>query len=199
MRIALALAALLLAGCPDKKPSVDENDPLIKKLKAEQDRLERGGQPGGPPGLQLPKEPQPLAEIAQQVPDVPVNVPVKAEAVTVNEATFTPRRLESAQIVAGPKTKLSTTDRFLRLVLSVQTTKELTFDLSKAQLVRGTDAFELARDVQRVGQGSPLAPTVGPGVSQDLVLYFEVAPAAITPGLSLQLPVSDATATVPLL
>lgn len=151
--------------------------------------------------MQLPKEtnPNPLADIAQQVPDVPVKIPVRTDPSSSGVLTLTARRMETAQIIAGPKMKLSTADRFVRLVVSAQTTKETTLDLTKVTLSRGNETFELARDVQRVGQGSPLAPTIGPGISQDLVLYFEAPPSALVPGLNLVVPVEDFTATLPLL
>lgn len=188
MRGLFLVVPLLLAGCSEKKSSVDENDPLIRKLKAEQERLDKGGAPGGPPGANAIKEPpQPLADIAQQPPDVPVNVAVKSDAVTVGEVTLTPKRLETAQIVAGPKVKLSTADRFVKLVVSVSTTKDTSFDLAKATLVKGSETFELARDVQRVGQGSPLASTISAGVSQDLVMFFELPVTALGAGLRLEL------------
>lgn len=185
---------LLLAACPEKKASVDENDPLIQKLKAEQARLDKGGAPGGPPGASPIKEPpQPLADIAQQPPDVPVNVTVKSAPITVGDVTLTPKRLETAQIVAGPKVKLSTADRFVKLVVTISTTKDTSFDLAKATLVKGAETFELARDVQRVGQGSPLASTISAGVSQDLVLFFEVPPSSLSEGLKLVLPAGAAS------
>lgn len=197
---ALVLVPLLLAACPEKKSSVDENDPLIQKLKAEQARLDKGGAPGGPPGASPMKEPpQPLADIAQQPPDVPVNVTVKSAPVTVGEVTLTPKRLETAQIVAGPKVKLSTAERFVKLVVTISTTKDTSFDLAKATLVKGAETFELARDVQRVGQGSPLASTISAGVSQDLVLFFEVPPASLAEGLKLVLPAQAAPIEVTLL
>lgn len=197
---ALVVAAVLgLCGCPEKK-SIDESDPLIKKLKAEQARLDQGGMPGGPPGATPPKPAaDPLAELTQQPPDMPVNVTIKTSSVSAGDVTITPKRLETAQIVAGPKVKLSTTDRFLRLVVSAATTKETSFDLAKATLRRGGDSFELARDVQRVGQGSPLAPAIPAGVPQDLVLYFELPPAAVGPGLTLVLPATSVSVEVPLL
>ena len=40
MRRALLLG-LLLCGCPKDEPSIDETDPLIRKLKAEQERLNK--------------------------------------------------------------------------------------------------------------------------------------------------------------
>lgn len=194
MRSLLLVVPLLLAGCPEKRSSVDENDPLIRKLKAEQERLDKGGAPGGPPGASPIKEPPPpLADIVQQPPDVPVNVAVKSAPVTAGDVTLTPKRLETAQIVAGPKVKLSTADRFVKLVVSVSTTKETSFDLAKATLVKGSETFELARDVQRVGQGSPLASTISAGVSQDLVLFFEVPPASLSEGLKLVLPAGSTT------
>lgn len=197
---ALVLVPLLLAGCPEKKSSVDENDPLIQKLKAEQARLDKGGAPGGPPGASPMKEPpQPLADIVQQPPDVPVNVTVKSAAVTVGDVTLTPKRLETAQIVAGPKVKLSTAERFVKLVVTISTTKDTSFDLAKATLVKGAETFELARDVQRVGQGSPLASTISADVSQDLVLFFEVPPSSLLEGLKLVLPAQAAPIEVTLL
>lgn len=200
MRRALLLAVPLFVACPDKTPSVDADDPLIRKLKAEQERLDKGGLPGGPPGANPVKNPaEPLAELAQQPPDMPVNVTIKSAPVGAGEVTVTPKRLETAQIVAGPKVKLSTTDRFLRLVVSVVTTKETVLDLAQAKLMRGGVAFDLARDVQRVGQGSPLASTIGAGVSQDLVLYFEVPPAEVAAGLTFKLPVPAGVLEVPLL
>lgn len=188
MRAALLGLSVLALACPEKRAPIDEGDPLIQKLKAEQERLAKGGAPGGPPGANVLKEPPPaLAEVAQLPPDMPVPILVSDASVTQDGVTVTPRRLESAQVISGAKVKLSTTERFVRLVVSVATTKETSFDLSKATLVRGQEVFELARDVQRVGQGSPLAATIAPGVAQDLVLHFEVPPAALAKGLSLRL------------
>lgn len=192
-RALLAAALLLLPGCPERSRSV-EDDPLITKLKAEQERLARGGLPGGPPRPAT----DPLAELAQQPPDVPVTLPVLSTGVTAAELTLTPKRLETAQIIAGGKVKLSTSERFVRLVISAATTRDTTLDLTRAALRQGPDTFELARDVQRVGQGSPLAPTLGAGVAQDLVLHFELPPSALGPGLTLVVPVGDATLAVPL-
>jgi hypothetical protein len=132
------------------------------------------------------------------VPDAPVGVSVKEAPTTVGDVTVTPRRMETAQIIAGTKVKLSTTERFVRLVVAVSTTKDETLDLAKASLVKGNDVYALARDVQRVGQGSPLAAAVGAGVTQDLVLYFEIPPSALGAGLSLVLPVTGGTLTAPL-
>ncbi|MCU0697758.1 MAG: hypothetical protein MUC96_14630 [Myxococcaceae bacterium] len=195
MRRALVVALLVLAGCPAKR-AVDESDPLIQKLKAEQERLAKGGAPGGPPGSA--GAPSPLAELAQQVPDTPVAVSVKEAPITVGAVTLTPRRMETAQSISGSKVKLTTTDRFVRLVVSASTTKDEALDLSKATLTQGSDVYALARDVQRVGQGSPLGASLGAGVSQDLVLYFEVPASAVGAGLSLVLPVSGGTLTAPL-
>jgi len=201
VRGALLLVVALLLGCPDKRaPQVDENDPLIKKLKAEQGRLAQGGAPGGPRGASPLKEPPPpLADVAQLPPDMPVPVPVKAEPVVMEGTSVTPRRMETAQIIGGTKVKLSTTERFVRLLVSVTTSKETTFDLAKATLTRGADSYELARDVQRVGQGSPLATSIAPGVAQDLVLYFELPPSAVSSPLKLRLPTGGSTLEVPVL
>lgn len=199
MRGLLALGVVGLLACPDKARSVDEQDPLIQKLKAEKTRLDQGGAPGGPPGARAPTEgSNPLADLSQQVPDAPVGVSVNEAPTTVGDVTVTPRRMETAQIIAGNKVKLSTTERFVRLVVSVATTKDETIDLARATLLKGSDVYALARDVQRVGQGSPLAAQVGAGVTQDLVLYFEIPPSALGAGLSLVLPVTGGTLTAPL-
>jgi len=193
VRAALLLLAAVLVGCPDKREAVDDSDPLIRKMKAEQERLAKGGAPGGPPAARPAPADTPLAEVVQRPPDVAVPLPVAATPVTVGPVTLTPRRLEVAQTVEGPKVKLSTADRFLRVVVIASTTKEETFDLSQATVTWGESTAPLARDVQRVGQGSPLAATLAPAVPQDLVMYFEVPPVALAPGLTLVLPSSGGT------
>jgi hypothetical protein len=199
MRALLVGLAVLLSGCPEKKAPIDESDPLIRKLKAEQERLNKGGQPGGPPGAAPAEPPNQLAELAQQPPDMPVNVPVASAPASNGVVSLTPKRLETAQIIAGPKLKLTTADRFARLVVTAAATKDVSFDLAKAVLTNGADTWELARDVQRVGQGSPLAPSLGAGVPQDLVLYFEVPVTALKGGLRLKLPTDGAPIELPLI
>jgi hypothetical protein len=199
VRRAIGLVAVaVLSACPDRPlPYVDENDPLLKKLKTEQERLDQGGAPGGPQPLR--ELPSPLADVAQRPPDMPIPLPVNAEPQTIGEASVTPKRLETAQILGGSKVKLSTTERFVRLVISVTTSKMTTFDLAKATLRHGSDGYELARDVQRVGQGSPLSTSISPGVAQDVVLYFESPLSAIAPPLKLMLPTTSAMLEVQIL
>lgn len=178
------VVALGVTACARQAPP-DETDPLVQKLLAEKARVARGGQPGGPPTGGGPNDQ--LAELTQQPPDVPISLPVRTHSLTRGAITATPRKLETAQIVAGPKLKLSTTDRFVRVVVRVSTTEQVTLDLSQAVLARGTQTWPLARDVQRVGQGSPLAATLASGVAQDLVLYFELPADSVQAGLSLRL------------
>lgn len=177
-----ALIAVALWGC---RACPMKDDRLYDKLEEERQRL---GAAGG-------DATKALADLTQQPPDVPKVLSVRGP-VTANGVTLTPKRLELAQIIAGPKVKLSTNDRFARVVVTVATEKDATFDLSAATLVQGQDTFELARDVQRVGQGSPLSASVPGGVAQDLVLYFELPEAKAAAGLTLTLPGS---LSVPLL
>jgi hypothetical protein len=190
---------LIFSGCPAKtEPSADEADPLIQKLKLERERLAKGGKPGGPPS-QTPAPITDLAEMTQKPPDVPIVVEVQNGSVSSGTVTITAKRFETAQVMSAAKVRLSTTDRFVRLVVSVSTLRDETFDLKRATLVRSGEQYELATDVQRVGQGSPLGSMVQGGIPQDLVLHFEVPQSALDTGLSLVLPSSAGTLTLPLL
>ncbi|MCA2978517.1 MAG: hypothetical protein INH41_02880 [Myxococcaceae bacterium] len=197
MRAFVLGGVLAWCGCPERAAPVPESDPLVQKLKAEQARLDRGGAPGGPPSA--PRAPaNPLAELVQQGPDTPVAAPLREGQTTVGAVTVSPRRLETARTLEGRRVKLTTAERFVRLVVSVSTTKDESLDLSRATLSSPRGAFPLARDAQRAGLGSPLGTDLGAGVAQELVLFFEVPPSALGPGLSLVLPTSGGTLTVPL-
>lgn len=198
MRAPLAVTLLLLAGCPkDEPPAFDPNDRTLQKLKAEQDRLSRGGQASAPPRA-TDTPPNPLAEAAaaQGRPE-PLEVPAGTSA-KVGALTLSVKRAEVSQTVAGGKVSLSTADRFVRVTLTAVTGKRETLELADAKLVNGAEEAGLARDVQKLGQGSPLSATVEPGVTQDLVLFFEAPPAMIKKGLKIILRSGESTVELPL-
>jgi hypothetical protein len=193
-----AVAALALLGCPEEKPAFDpSSDRTLKKLQEEQERLAKGGTPGGPPGARPPPV-DPLAEAAaaQEPPralDLPPNPIAK-----VGPLSLELRRVEVMQTLRTPRAAVSTADRFVRVFFTASTTRRAPLSLSQTQLVRGSDKAPVALDVQRLGQGSPLETAIEPGVQQDLVLFFEVPPAMIGPGLKIVLPEGEKAIELPL-
>ncbi len=181
----LLVVALLCSACPKDEPTYDPNDRTIAKLKAEQERLARGGTPSGPPAPVAKDEPNPLAEVAAaQRPPVPLKV--LESTGTLQDVTITVTSAEMSQTVAGPKTSLSTADRFLRVAFSATAKKDSTLELSTVTLVNGAQSAGVARDVQRVGQGSSLSTTaLKAGEPVNLVLYFEAPAPLLNPGLAM--------------
>ncbi len=184
----LVMAALLLAAsCKKDEPTFDENDRTIARLKAEQDRLAKGGKPGAPPKPVAPAEPEPnpLAEIAAaQRPPVPLKV-LQSSGV-FGDVSITINAAEVSQTVQGAKASLSTEDRFVRLAFTAVSPKEASLDLSTVKLVNGEQEAHVARDVQRVGKGSSLSPIALEATKpQELVLYFEAPPTVVKPGLTM--------------
>jgi hypothetical protein len=186
MKRLLAIAVLCQA-CTKDEPSFDENDRTIARLKAEQDRLAKGGQPGAPPksAQRAAPEPNPLAEIAAaHRPPVPIKVLESTGA--FGDVTVTVNTAEVSQTVQGEKAALSTEDRFLRVALTAVAQKEATLDLSSVKLVNGEQEAHVARDVQRVGKGSSLSPiTLEAKKPQELVIYFEAPATLLKTGLSM--------------
>lgn len=195
-RALVAVAALALLGCPEEKPAFDpSSDRTLQKLKEEQARIANGGQPGGPPNAKTPANPLAEAAAAQEPPralDLPPNVVAKLDAIAIEL-----RRVEVMQTLQTPRAAVSTGERFVRVFLTARTTEKTPLSLSHAQLVRGADKAGVAFDVQRLGQGSPLETAIEPGVDQDLVLFFEVPPSMIGPGLKIILPAGEKAVELP--
>ena len=186
MRFSLLIAVLLTAACPAQK-QVDENDPLVRKLKAEQNRLAQV-----PPGM---REALAKAAVADEAPvalPLPATGPMHFKGVLISL-----KSLERSHTVKNQAISLSTIDTFLKLTLTAEATKEQTFDLSATTLIQGGSVYPIDATAQRVGEGSPLRPTIGPA-PQTLVLFFEVPEHALIAGLKLVIRSPDTIAELAL-
>ena len=188
MRLSL-ITLVWLTACPAAKqaPAIDENDPLVRKLQAEQARL---AQPA------LPSQADVLARVATS-DDQPTVLPASAGQMHFGDVVFKVKRLEQSHTVKGEKLSLSTAEAFLKLTLTAEATHSQTFDLSGTTLELSEQVHPIDPTAQRVGNGSELQPTVGPE-ARDLVLYFELPTASVKPGLKLLLRSADATAELAL-
>jgi hypothetical protein len=193
LRPHLFLFAVALAGCP-KEESLDlRSDRTLQKLKEEQERLAKEGSPGA-------KAPEPdlLAEAAAaQAPPRALAVPRGAVA-KLGPVRLEVRRVEVSQTLKTARASLSTAERFVRVVLTATAPARTSLSLSGVTLTRGAESVGVAGDLQRLGQGSPLEPTIEPSVDQDLVLYFEASPSMIAPGLTIVLPAGEKAVELPL-
>jgi hypothetical protein len=182
-RLAALLAlATAVSGCTKDAPAPLE-DRTLARLKAEQERLARGGAPGGPPK----QEEDPLARAASN-PQPARALAVRPSAGTLGVVEYALTAAEVSQTVRGAKVDLSTPERFLRVVLTAKASAPATVTMGEATLAHGESVSTIARDAQRVGPGSPLSPVqLTPGVAQELVLYFEVPADAVGGALKLVL------------
>lgn len=199
--LAMVLGALTLFGCPSKdEPKFDENDRAIAQLKAEKERLAHGGAPPAVPRPAVPHTPEnDLAEAAAQ-PKAPQRLKVLEAQGAFGELTLTVKSAESSQNVKGTKTSLSTADRFVKVVLSAHAKARETIELGSVMLVREGEQAALARDVQRVGQGSPLGEIViDANGDQELVMFFEAPASIVGPGMMLRFAEPKRTLDLPVL
>ncbi|MEW5742960.1 MAG: hypothetical protein AB1938_28855 [Myxococcota bacterium] len=196
-RALFLVLAVGLLGCPKEEPPFDPStDRTLQKLKEEQDRLAKGGTPSGPPGVKTPEDP--LAEAAAaQAPPRALTLPPGGIA-RVGPVQLELRRAEVSQTLKTARASISTGERFVRVVLTATTTTKAPLSLTGVKLARGDETAGIAGDVQRLGQGSPLETAIEPGVDQDLVLYFEVSPSMIAPGLKIILPAGEKAVELPL-
>lgn len=197
VRRAIALALSFgLVGCPKEEAFDPASDRTLQKLKAEQERIAKGGTPSGPPGAKVP-QPDPLAQAAAaQEPPRALALPPGATA-KAGALQLELRRVEVSQTVQTPRAAISTAERFVRVLLTATATAKTPLKPGDAELVLGERKAGITRDVQRLGQGSPLDTAIEPGVEQDLVLYFEVEAAMIAPGLKIILPVGEKAVELP--
>ncbi len=185
MRFSL-LIAVLLTACPASK-QVDENDPLVRKLQAEKTRL-----------AQVPLGIREALANAAVANEAPVTVPLPATGpMHFKGVLISLKSLERSHTVKNQAISLSTIDAFLKLTLMAEATKEQTFDLSGTTLIQGGNVYPIDATAQRVGEGSPLQPTIGPA-PQTLVLFFEVPERALIAGLKLVIRSPDTTAELAL-
>jgi len=178
-RIWALWVGLGLSACPREEPA--GSDHTIEKLKAEQRRLIEDGRSGRPPAGAAEALSRALAE-----PASPRALPVPAGQARAGALTVEVRSAVASQSVVGTRTSLASAERFLKVVVVATSVEQVSLDLSTATLQRGEQTAAVARDAQRVGQGSPLTTiAVEPGVRQELVLYFEVSPSMLAPGLKM--------------
>jgi hypothetical protein len=185
---------LTLCACPDKAAQSTEQDRLLAKLKAEQDRIKREGE--GPTEAQraaaiLNGQEDPLAKTAAEAPrqvkelKLPAKIDFPAGKLTVRL-----NALETSQTAAGERMKLSTNEQFLRIDLKLKATETAEFDFNAATLHAGEEVFPIARDVQRLVGTKNLAGTIEAGGALETALMFELPDAAIAKGVTLKLPLA---------
>jgi hypothetical protein len=176
---ALAVAGLLLCGCPKKEapPEFELDDRLLQKMKAEQERLSKVQRPA--------VEPDPLAEVIAR-PSRPENlgIPSGVEA-ELGLVSLSLIEVQQSQTVRASRVSLSTADQFLKVSLDAVSKKDLDLDLSRATLVFEEQSVAIARDAQRAGQGSELVTRLEKRQETRLVLFFEAPAEMIRKGLKI--------------
>ena len=205
MSTSTSLSALLLAvalawswGCTKEEAPPPQEDRTLAKLRAEAERVDRGGATSGPPSkTQVPTE-DPNAGLAGLAAgevganDEKLNLPDSNPTVHVGTLALKLTKLEAMQAVQGSgKIGLATEDRFLRVELIAQNVGKAPADVS-LNGARVVDAagkeFGLARDAQIVGGTRQLQREWAPEERTEVVLLFELPPASIGEGLTLVLP-----------
>nr|WP_211193792.1 hypothetical protein [Pyxidicoccus fallax] len=182
------------------------DDRTLQKLRAEVDRVNQGGRPSqgpeatrGDPNANLAGLAAGLDESGERQLELPAsNATVHVDALAVKLTG-----LDAAHSVKGSgKVGLTTEDLFLRVRLVTQNVgaAPLTLDLDGAKVV-GADGqqYTLARDAQVVAGTRPLRRTWAPEERTDVVLLFELPPAALRDdGLHLALQRSGGDVRIPL-
>lgn len=206
----LTAAALLLGGCTKEEsaraPEGGGDDRTLQKLRAEVDRVNQGGHPTrgpestrGDPNAQLAGLAAGLEESAER----PLPLPERNDTVHVDTLAVKLTGLESSHSVKGSgKVGLTTEELFLRVRLVTQNVgaAPVTLDLDGAQVVgAGGQQYTLARDAQVVAGTRPLRRTWAPQERTDVVLLFELPPAALREdGLHLMMQGSGGDVRIPL-
>lgn len=206
----LTAAALLLGGCTKEESAQGAggagDDRTLQKLRAEVDRVNQGGHPTrgpestrGDPNAQLAGLAAGLGESAEST----LKLPEPNATVHVDTLAVKLTGLESSHSVKGSgKVGLTTEDLFLRVKLITQNVgaAPLTLDLDGARVVGAGDSpYPLARDAQLVAGTRPLRRTWAPEERTDVVLLFELPPAALREdGLHLMLQGSGGDVRIPL-
>ncbi|MHB8874943.1 MAG: hypothetical protein ACYC8T_14740 [Myxococcaceae bacterium] len=204
--VALA-GAFALCACP-REPAPDD-ERLLQKLKAEQQRLA-----GGAPAAQAPAPPltgaddakEKLAQLAAAgaVDEGARRLPPGNATVHVGSVAMKLASLSAGHSVSGGgKVSVTTPDLFLKVSLAAQNVgpAPAKLDLSFARVSSGGQDYPLARDAQRAAGTHELQREFPLSERADLVLYFELPKEALREGLKLVLPAAvggDADVEVPL-
>ncbi|MBZ4421835.1 DUF4352 domain-containing protein [Myxococcus sp. RHSTA-1-4] len=206
----LTAAALLLGGCTKEESTPGAqgmgDDRTLQKLRAEVDRVNQGGRPTQGPEATRGDPNANLAGLAAGLDasgERRLSLPASNETVHVDTLAVKLTGLESSHSVKGSgKVGLTTEELFLRVRLITQNVgaAPLTLDLDGAKVV-GADGqqYTLARDAQVVAGTRPLRRTWAPEERTDVVLLFELPPAALREdGLHLVMQGSGGDVRIPL-
>jgi hypothetical protein len=199
----MLLAAALAWGCEKEEPRTE--DRTIAKLRAEADRVGKGGAPSGPPSRLTPP-PDPNANLAglataDEEGSRRLKLPEPNDTKHVDTVAVKLMALESSHSVKGGKLSLTTEELFLRAQLVAQNVgaAPAPLALEGARLVDAAGKeYPVARDAQIAAGTRELTHTWGPQERADVVLFFEIPPSALDSGLTLVLPASSGDVRLPL-
>lgn len=200
----MLLAAALAWGC--EKEESRQEDRTIAKLRAEADRVNKGGAPSAPPArVEPPPDPNAaLADLATADPGASghkLKLPEPNETKHVDTVAVKLTALESSHSVKGGKLSLTTEELFLRVQLIAQNVgaapAPLALEGAKVADAGGKE-YPVARDAQIAAGTRELAHTWGPQERAEVVLFFEIPPAALDSGLTLVLPAAGGGVRLPL-
>ncbi len=191
----LLLAAALVWGC-SKEEAPPQEDRTLAKLRAEADRVGKGGAPSGPPvRTAAPADPNAnLADLATAGSDGPgrkLRLPEPNDTKHVDTVAVKLTGLESSHSVKGGKLSLTTEELFLRVQLIAQNVgaAPAAVAMEGARLVEaGGKEYAVARDAQIAAGTRDLRHSWAPEERSEVVLFFEVPPSALDSGLTLVLP-----------
>ncbi|MCP3142705.1 hypothetical protein [Pyxidicoccus xibeiensis] len=208
--VAVLSAALLWGGCTKEESAPAAlgggDDRTLRKLREEVDRVNQGGRPTqgpestrGDPNANLAGLAAGLGESAERK----LSLPESNSTVHVDTVAVKLTGLDSSHSVKGSgKVSLTTEELFLRVQLVAQNVgaAPLPLDLDGAKVVGAAgQEYPVARDAQVVAGTRPLRRTWAPEERSDVVLLFELPPAALREdGLHLVLQGSGGDVRIPL-
>ncbi|RKH23012.1 hypothetical protein D7Y13_35065 [Corallococcus praedator] len=205
--LAFLTAALLLGGCTkdSSTPESEATANTLQKLRAEADRVKKGGAASARPEPETDKESR-LAGLAAGMGDSgpsKLRLPARNDTVHVDTVAMKLTGLESSHSVRGRSgLGLTTEDLFLRVELVTQNvgTVPAPLSLDGAWLADAKgQTYALARDAQAVAGTRPLPTTWAPEQRTDVVLMFELPPEAVQDeGLALVVKGAGGDVRIPL-
>lgn len=196
----LLLMAALAWGCTKEEASPQE-DRTLAKLRAEADRVGKGGAPSGPPArLQQGSDEDPnvglagLATADDGASDRKLRLPDPNDTKHVDTVAVKLTGLEASHSVKSGKLSLTTEEQFLRVQLVMQNVGQgpANLSLDGARLVDAAgQEYPLARDAQIAAGTRELRRTWAPEERADVVLLFELPPSTLEASMTLVLPATS--------
>ncbi|HYH98205.1 DUF4352 domain-containing protein [Hyalangium sp.] len=194
----MLLVAALAWGCTKNEAPPQQEDRTLAKLRAEADRVGKGGAPSGPPQTQAPEEPNAgLADLAtadEGASERKLKLPEPNDTKHVDTVAVKLTGLKSSHSVKGGKLSLTSEELFLRVQLVMQNVGKAPapVTLEGARLVDPAGKeYAVARDAQITAGTRELRHTWGPDERSDVVLFFEIPSSAVEEGLTLVLPATS--------